>query len=100
MDLKEKPYRFVVRLPVTLRHQIGEAARYYRRSMNSEIVARLEQSFSGLPSSEGNATLAPEMHQELESFFRTALSPEEEKIIRAYRRLTQQKRNALLELLN
>jgi len=101
MDAKEKPYKFVVRLPLQLRHQIGEAARYYRRSMNSEIVARLEQSFSGIPSADSAAGLAPAMHQELETFFgHTALAPDEEKIVRAYRRLTEDKRNALLELLN
>ncbi len=101
MDMKEKPYKFVVRLPLQLRHQIGEAARYYRRSMNSEIVARLEQSFSGIPSADSAQELAPDMHQQLESLFgRTALSADEEMIVRAYRRLTKEKRTALLELLN
>ncbi len=47
MDPKEKPYEFVVRLPTVLRNQIADAAKYYRRSMNSEIVARLERTFSG-----------------------------------------------------
>ena len=98
---QEKPYKFVVRLPLILRHQIGEAARYYRRSMNSEIVARLEQSFSGIPSETSSAGLAPDMHQELESFFgRAALAPDEEKLIRAYRRLSEEKRQAWMELLN
>lgn len=101
MEMKEKPYKFVVRLPLQLRHQIGEAARYYRRSMNSEIVARLEQSFSGIPSASSAHHIAPDMHQELESFFgRTALTSDEEKVVRAFRRLTEEKRNALLELLN
>ena len=100
MDMKEKPYKFVVRLPLQLRHQIGEAARYYRRSMNSEIVARLEQSFSGIPSTSSAAGLAPEMHQQLESLFgRATLAPDEEKVLRAFRRLTAEKRTALLELL-
>jgi len=47
MDPKEKPYKFVVRLPTVLRNQIADAAKYYHRSMNSEIVARLERTFSG-----------------------------------------------------
>ena len=46
MDPKEKPHKFVVRLPLRLRDQIADAATYYRRSMNSEIVARLEHTFS------------------------------------------------------
>ena len=65
----EKPYKFVVRLPRQLRHRIGDAAQYYRRSINSEIVARIEQSFSGLPSTEANQQLAPEMHDQMEYFF-------------------------------
>lgn len=36
--------KFVVRLPPGMRRRIADAARCYRRSMNSEIVARLEQS--------------------------------------------------------
>lgn len=36
--------KFVVRLPRGMRRRIADAARCYRRSMNSEIVARLEQS--------------------------------------------------------
>lgn len=100
MDLKQKPYKFVVRLPLTLRNQIAEAAQYYRRSMNSEIVARLEQSFSGIPTEESAEQLAPQMHQQLESFFGRALAPEEEKVIRAFRRLPQDKKLAVLELIN
>jgi len=100
MDLKQKPYKFVVRLPLQLRNQIAEAAKYYRRSMNSEIVARLEQSFSGLPSHDESKQLAPSMHQEFESFFGRALEPEEEQMIRAFRRLPHEKKLALLELIN
>ena len=100
MDLKQKPYKFVVRLPLQLRNQIAEAAKYYRRSMNSEIVARLEQSFSGLPSQDESEQLAPQLHQEFESFFGRALEPEEEQIVRAFRRLTHEKKLALLELIN
>jgi Arc-like DNA binding dprotein len=96
----QKPYKFVVRLPLQLRHQIGDAAQYYRRSMNSEIVARLEQSFSGLPTLDTTEQIAPAFHDELESFFGRALAPEEEKIVRAYRRLSQEKKLALLELIN
>ncbi len=95
MDLKEKPYKFVVRLPLSLRNQIAEAAKYYRRSMNSEIVARLEQSFSGLPLEGPTEELQPAM----ESFFGRAVSTEEEQLVRAFRRLPTAKRHALLELL-
>ena len=101
MDSKQKPYKFVVRLPLQLRNQIAEAAKYYRRSMNSEIVARLEQSFSDLPSDGSTAQLEPDMHQQLESLFgNSELSPEEEKVLRAFRRLSDEKKNAVLELIN
>ena len=91
MDTTDKPYKFVVRLPLHLRHQIGEAARYYRRSMNSEIVARLEQSFSGIPDATLMAVVLPVI---------ATLAPEEEQLIRAFRRLTEEKRQALMKLLN
>jgi hypothetical protein len=38
--------KFVLRLPMGMRDRIGAAARANNRSMNSEIVARLEQSFA------------------------------------------------------
>ena len=100
MDSKEKPYRFVVRLSLQLRHQIGEAAQYHHRSKNSEIVARLEQSFSGLPSQDSAQQLAPAMHEELEYFFGRTLTSDEEQIVRGYRRLSLDKKAALLELIS
>lgn len=36
--------KFVVRLPDGMRERIAEVARNHHRSMNSEIIARLEQS--------------------------------------------------------
>lgn len=99
MELKEKPFKFVVRLPVLLRNQIADAATYYRRSMNSEIVARLEQSFSGLRSEVREDDIAPPMHAEIESLFGRGLSDSEEQFINAYRRLSAEKQAALLELL-
>ena len=100
MDLIEKPYRFVVRLPNLMRDQVAEAARYHRRSMNSEIVARLEQTFSGIPTQHSAEQLAPAMHQEIESLFGRALAAEEENLVRAFRRLPLEKRLALLEVIN
>jgi hypothetical protein len=100
MELKEKPFKFVVRLPVNLRNQIADAATHFRRSMNSEIVARLEQSFSGLRNELRDGEIAPPMHAEIESLFGRGLSDDEEKIIGAYRRLTAEKKVALRELLS
>ena len=100
MDSKEKPYKFVVRFPITLRNQIADAAKYYRRSMNSEIVARLEQSFSGVPSELRDAEIAPLLHKEIENLFGRKLNDDEQRLIRAYRRLAEDKQMALIELLN
>ena len=36
--------KFVVRLPDGMRERIADVARNHHRSMNSEIIARLEQS--------------------------------------------------------
>lgn len=99
MDMKEKPFRFVVRLPLTLRNQIADASKYYRRSMNSEIVARLEQTFTGIISEAREDDCAPPMHAQIESLFGRSLSDEEENIVRAFRRLSREKQLALLELL-
>ena len=100
MELKEKPFKFVVRLPVKLRNQIDDADKYYRRSMNSEIVARLEQSFSGLNTEVREDDLIPNLHPQYETVFGRGLSDEEERIIQAYRRLGSEKQAALLELLS
>ncbi|SBW12707.1 Transcriptional repressor arc (modular protein) [uncultured Alphaproteobacteria bacterium] len=39
--------KFIVRMPDGMRDRIREAAEANNRSMNAEIVARLEESFSG-----------------------------------------------------
>jgi hypothetical protein len=99
MDPMEKPYKFVVRLPTLLRNQIKDAAKYYRRSMNSEIVARLERSFSGIQAEVRDADLSPALQKELEILFGRTLSENEQRLIRGYRRLSAQKQQALIELL-
>ena len=99
METEQKPYKFVVRLPLSLRNKIADAAKYYRRSMNSEIIARLEQSFWGLPSADDEQLRAPYMHQQLQDFFVKSMDGEEEELVRAFRRLTPEKRQALLQLL-
>lgn len=82
-----------------MRDLIAESAQRYRRSMNSDIVARLHHSFSGLPDDTSERGLAPPMHQHLEAFFNRDLSDDEAQLIRTYRRLSREKRVALLDLL-
>jgi len=97
--MKSKPYKFVVRLPATMRDLIAESAQHYRRSMNSEIVARLHQSFSGIPDDASERGLAPPLHDQLEQLLKRELSVDEEQLVRTYRRLSKEKRTALLDLL-
>ncbi|MEM7001405.1 MAG: Arc family DNA-binding protein [Pseudomonadota bacterium] len=99
MDPKEKPFKFVVRLPLSLRHQIGDAAKYYRRSINSEIVARLEQSFSGILAEVNESDVNSPVFTDLESLFARRLSHNEETLVRAFRRMPEEKQAAILELL-
>ena len=97
--MKQKPYKFVVRLPVDMRDRIAEAAQHYRRSMNSEIVARLEQSFSSLPSQDTERDVEPPLHPQLERMFRNNLNDKETSLITSFRRLSEDRQSALLSLL-
>lgn len=98
--MKEQPYKYMVRLPPAMRDQIRESARHYRRSMNSDIVARLQQTFSGIPDETMVKEIEPPLHKEMETLFRRELSTEEESLIRAYRRMSERKQLALKNLLD
>ena len=67
--------KFVVRLPEGMRSRIAEVARHYHRSMNSEIIARLEKTLlaeGNLPVDSSAPTTAAELplheHQLLQHF--------------------------------
>lgn len=97
--MKEQPYKYVVRLPSAMRDQIRESARHYRRSMNSDIVARLQQTFSGIPEEAAVREIEPPLHEQFENLFRRDLSADEEELVRSYRRMSARKREALRALL-
>lgn len=97
--MKEQPYKYMVRLPPSMRDLIVESARHYRRSMNSDIVARLHTSFSELHAAEAAAQISPPLHDRFEALFHRDLSEEEQRLIRCYRRLPEHKRDALRALL-
>lgn len=97
--MKEKPYKFVVRLPADMRERIADAAEHYRRSMNSEIVARLQQSLNGLPDANAEGELAPPLHPQLEQMLKRQLTDDEDNLIKGFRRLSLAKQQALLKLL-
>ena len=93
-------YKFVLRLPDDLRSRIVEASQRYRRSMNSEIVTRLEHSLNGLPGDASESGVEPALFPHIETTFRGNLSDEENQLIRLFRRLSTSQRAALLELLS
>ena len=93
-------YKFVLRLPDELRQRVSEASRLYRRSINSEIVARLEQSLLGIPEDAAERHLEPPFFRQIETTFRRDLSDDEDRLIRLFRRLSSQQRRALIELLS
>ena len=83
--------KFVVRLPEGMRARIAEVARHYHRSMNSEIIARLEKTLlaeGNLPSEAASAPSHAELH------------PHEHQLLQHFRRLPQPQQSALIALLN
>ena len=53
--------KYIIRFPEGMRDRIAEAAKANRRSMNAEIVARLDESFASQLSSPQLATLAADL---------------------------------------
>lgn len=82
--------KFVVRLPDGMREKIAEVARTYHRSMNSEIIARLECSLiqEGLQENEQSLLLdSPE------------LSRQERELLQNFRQLSHKQQTALVALI-
>lgn len=98
--MNEKNYKYLVRLPQQLRERLAESALYYRRSLNSDIVARLQQSFGGLPDAAKLDAIAPPLHQQIHEVLHREFSAEEIMLVRHYRGLPSEKRAALLHLLS
>jgi plasmid stability protein len=82
--------KFVVRLPDGMRERIAEVARTHHRSMNSEIIARLEQSMV----QEG--ALSDDFAVRLDS---PELSLHERELLQRFRQLTRRQQNALVALI-
>ncbi|WLG99901.1 MULTISPECIES: Arc family DNA-binding protein [Pseudomonas] len=83
--------KFVVRLPDGMRERIAEVARNHHRSMNSEIIARLEQSLI----QEG--ALGEELSMRLDS---PELSLHERELLQRFRQLSHRQQNALVSLID
>lgn len=82
--------KFVVRLPEGMRERIADVARSHHRSMNSEIIARLEQSLF----QEG--ALDDELSMRLDS---PELSLHERELLQRFRQLSRRQQNALIALI-
>lgn len=83
--------KFVVRLPEGMRDRIAEVARQHHRSMNSEIVARLEQSLA-------QESRVEEKPLEL-SLEGAELSMSELELLQRFRQLSHRQQNALIALI-
>jgi len=75
--------KFVVRLPDGMRERIADVARNHHRSMNSEIIARLEQSLIQEDS------LGDELNLRLH----------ERELLQRFRQLSRRQQNALVSLI-
>ncbi len=82
--------KFVVRLPDGMRERIADVARNHHRSMNSEIIARLEQSMLQ------EASLGDELELRLDS---PELSLHERELLQRFRQLSRRQQNALVSLI-
>ncbi len=82
--------KFVVRLPDGMRDRVHEVAKNHHRSMNSEIIARLEQSLI----QEG--ALGDEPSLRLDS---PELSLHERELLQRFRQLSHRQQNALVSLI-
>lgn len=90
-------HRFILRLPVDLHRRVADASERYGRSINSEIVCRLDHSLRGLSADE--SAVEPPLMPFIEMTFRGELSSEENQLVRRFRQLSTQQRSALLTLL-
>lgn len=88
--------KFVVRLPQGMRDRIAEVAKQHHRSMNSEIIARLEHSLLDLPILPEQTQ--PSRHALNEQQLDGLSSPEQELLVR-FREMSRRQQNALLALL-
>ncbi|MDQ7984381.1 Arc family DNA-binding protein [Pseudomonas sp. G34] len=83
--------KFVVRLPDGMRERIADVARQHHRSMNSEIIARLEQSML-----QEGALDDDELGVRLDS---PELSLHERELLQRFRQLSRRQQNALVALI-
>ena len=82
--------KFVVRLPEGMRSRIAEVARHYHRSMNSEIIARLEKTLLAEGNLPADSSTSPSTVE---------LPLHEHQLLQHFRQLPQPQQSALIALL-
>lgn len=93
---EESTRKFVVRLPLSVHQQLAEESRKKRRSMNSEIVARLER---GLPLFHRSEFELHEPDSVPEQVLTSSLHADELVLLTCFRSLPEEKQEALLKLI-
>lgn len=86
--------KFVVRLPTGMRARIADVARANHRSMNSEIITRLEDSLNGASTVEPSTMTAAPALRVIER-----ASDKEQLLLARFRSMSTDKQIALLELI-
>ena len=87
--------KFVVRLPKGMRQSIADVARNYHRSMNSEIVSRLETSLKAERCING---LLDDSQQDSQESVQSVLTIQEFTFIEQLRQLSNERKEALLNV--
>lgn len=97
--MREPTDKFIVRLPKALRRQLWDISRLYRRSMNAEVVLRLEYTLNGIPDHAIEKAIEPAMFPQIERILRGDITKEEEHLVICFRRLSSVRQKALIELI-
>ncbi len=100
--MTEKYYKYLVRLPTDLRDQLADSAARYHRSLNSDMVARLQQSFGQSVPEERPVSLLSHSNglPSVIGALNRDLSTDEINLLRRFRGLSPARRAALLDLLS
>lgn len=94
---RQEVEKFVVRLPKGMRAKIAEVSRLSHRSMNSEIIARLEESLEKSGHGLDSGTSGP-MLRAVGGQNEISAAQQERELIARFRNLSPAKRAALMEL--
>lgn len=91
--------KFVVRLPEGMRQRIAKVAKNYHRSMNSEIVSRLESSLRSEACIQSEFAGDNQDETAATETINLELTQQEFALIEKIRQLTPERRNSLLDIL-